>query len=85
MHSPNSVAKSQDVVAGITLILIGSLGLIATLGVFDLDSLPSLVRYGWPVVLIEVGLVLWMAERASHRCGQRVVRASKSREADYVR
>ena len=85
MYPRNHMAKTQDVVAGVALILIGSIGFIARLGFLDFDQLPKNVQYGWPLLLIAVGVVLLLAQIASDRCLRHARPSAGSRETNYVR
>ena len=63
-----SVRKIQaaiaDVVAGTTLISLGLLGALVRLGVLDLTHVPqwAAIEQWWPLLLIIVGLVAWLAD-----------------------
>jgi len=77
MHSPSS-ANNSDIIAGSLLISIGTLALVARLGLLTINLFPQSVVRLWPLLLIVVGVGLWSFER-DHRSRQR-----RHREANYV-
>jgi hypothetical protein len=64
-----------DVVAGTTLIIVGLVGLLVRLGVLNLTHAPQWMAFEqwWPLLLIIVGLVVWLADmESSHAAGRSV-------------
>ena len=65
MTPRDHVAKVHDTIAGITLILAGSIALVGRLGGFDVNQVPEPLQHGWPLLLILVGAVLWIRQHDS--------------------
>jgi hypothetical protein len=71
-------AAVTDVVAGTILISVGLVGLLVRLGVLNLTHAPqwSAMEQWWPLLLIIVGLVVWLADmeqsEAAARSGRSV-------------
>ncbi|MGZ4788235.1 MAG: LiaF transmembrane domain-containing protein [Terriglobales bacterium] len=61
---PKLQAALIDVIAGTILVMLGFAGLLVRLGVLDFSSLPqwTAIEHWWPLLLIIVGLVVWLAE-----------------------
>ena len=63
-----SASKMQtaitDIIAGTTLIILGFAGALVRLGLLDISRLPqwSAIEQWWPLLLIIVGLVVWLAD-----------------------
>ncbi len=68
MSPRDRFAKVQDMVAALSLIVIGCFCLVATLGVLPMDWLDILLTpliQGLPLLLIGLGYVLLLLERAT--------------------
>lgn len=81
----NRMAKMLDVVAGVMLLLTGSAGLIAKLGILGFTEIPSELRYGWTFAMITTGIALWVMHTAIQACLNHAKQSATSREANYVR
>ncbi len=63
-----SLSKPQvtfsEALAGTSLIMVGFAGMLVRLGVLDLSRIPEwgAMEHWWPLLLIIVGLVTWLAE-----------------------
>jgi hypothetical protein len=74
-----SAAKNNltrtDVAAGTTLIIVGLMGLLVRLGVLNLNHVPQWTAFEqwWPLLLIIVGLVVWMADMECPHAASRSV------------
>ena len=57
-------ATLMDVVAGTTLIIAGTIGMLVRLGCLDFSRAPQWIAFEhwWPLLLIVAGLVLWLGE-----------------------
>ena len=57
-------AALMDVLAGTTLIIAGTVGMLVRLGALDFGHAPQWVAFEhwWPLLLIISGLVLWLGE-----------------------
>jgi len=57
-------AALMDVVAGTTLIIAGTVGMLVRLGCLDFGHAPQWLAFEhwWPLLLIIAGLVLWLGE-----------------------
>ena len=68
-------AMFTDVVAGTILISVGLVGLLVRLGVLNLNYVPqwTAFEHWWPLLLIIVGLVVWLADvECPHAAGRSV-------------
>jgi len=67
MSASKIQAATADVVAGITLIILGFAGALVRLGVLDFSHVPQwgAIEQWWPLLLIIVGLVVWLADMES--------------------
>lgn len=80
MNTRPKQAHDSDAIAGTALITIGTLGLIARLGLLTIKTIPADVLQWWPLLLIVLGVGLWAFEQESRE------RQSHGREeAKYVR
>ena len=61
---PKLQAAFIDVIAGTILVMLGFAGLLVRLGVLDFSNAPqwTAIEQWWPLLLIIVGLVTWLAE-----------------------
>lgn len=57
-------ATMMDVLAGTTLIIAGTMGILVRLGFLNLSHVPQWMAFEhwWPLLLIISGLVLWLGE-----------------------
>ncbi len=64
MFARKQQAAMLDIGAGTTLIIVGIIGLLARLGVFDNNQLPhwSAVEHWWPLLVIIAGLIMWLSD-----------------------
>jgi len=53
-----------DILAGTTLIIVGLAGALVRLGVLDFSHVPqwTAIEHWWPLLLIIVGLIVWLAD-----------------------
>lgn len=71
-------AAILDIGAGTTLIIVGLIGALARLGVFDDNYLPhwSAVEHWWPLFVIIAGLIMWLSDKEevhkTSRSGQKL-------------
>jgi uncharacterized protein (DUF983 family) len=64
MFARKQQAAMLDIGAGTTLIIVGIIGALARLGVFDDNRLPhwSAVEHWWPLLVIIAGLIMWLSD-----------------------
>ena len=64
MSSTKIQSAIMDAMAGTSLIMVGFAGLLVRLGVLDLGRAPqwAAMEHWWPLLLIIVGLVTWLAD-----------------------
>jgi hypothetical protein len=79
MNPRHKQSKNADAVAGAALIAIGTIAIIAKLGLFTTSIVPLEILQWWPLLLIALGVGLWAYEQENR--GKR----SREREAKYVR
>jgi hypothetical protein len=65
-------ATLTDVIAGTILISVGLVGLLVRLGVLNLNHVPQWIAFEqcWPLLLIIVGLVVWLADMECSHCAR---------------
>ena len=64
MFARKQKAAILDIGAGTTLIIVGIIGVLARLGVFENNHLPhwSAVENWWPLLVIIAGLIMWLSD-----------------------
>ncbi len=64
MFARKQKAAMLDIGAGTTLIIVGIIGALAKLGLFDDSQLPhwSAVEHWWPLLVIIAGLIMWLSD-----------------------
>ena len=64
MSTRKQTAAMLDIGAGITLIIVGIVGALARVGVFDNNPLPhwSAIEHWWPLMVIIPGLIMWLSD-----------------------
>jgi hypothetical protein len=88
MSPRDQLAKVQDMVAALVLIVIGCFCLVVTLGFLPVDWLDILhapLIQGLPLVLIGLGFVLLVMDRAFKSCQLHEGQSVLSRERRYGR
>lgn len=88
MSPQDRFGKAQDLVAALILIVIGCFCLVVTLGILPMDSLDIMhtpLVQGLPALLIGLGFVLLLMERAFSSCRFTHGPSLLSRERRYGR
>ncbi len=64
MFARKGQAAMLDIGAGTTLIIVGIIGALAKLGLFDDNQFPhwSAVEHWWPLLVIIAGLIMWLSD-----------------------
>jgi len=64
MFTRKQQAAVLDIGAGTTLIIVGIIGALAKLGLFDDNQFPhwSAVEHWWPLLVIIAGLIMWLSD-----------------------
>jgi uncharacterized protein (DUF983 family) len=64
MFTKKQKAAMLDIGAGTTLIIVGIIGVLARLGVFENNQLAhwSAVEHWWPLLVIIAGLIMWLSD-----------------------
>jgi hypothetical protein len=71
--------RNSDAIAGGALIAVGTLALIAKLGLLTITIVSAVVLRWWPLLLIVLGVGLWAFEQESEE------ESCRRGEAKYVR
>jgi len=82
MSTRKQTAAMLDIGAGITLIIVGIVGVLARVGVFDNNPLPhwSAIEHWWPLMVIIAGLIKWLSDMED---GQKTRHSRQKLEIPY--
>lgn len=80
MNSRSKQAHDSDAIAGAALVTIGTIALIARLGLLTFQTISAELLQWWPLLLIVLGVGLWAFEQES-----REKQSHGPEEAKYVR
>lgn len=82
MSAPKKQAGIAEVAAGTILIMIGFAGVLVRLGLLDFSQVPqwAAMEHWWPLLLIIVGLVVWLADMEH---SEEPARSTRSVEMPY--